>query len=416
MKINTIEIQNFKGFENNTFSFNPNMTVLIGDNGKGKTSILEALSFVLGTFFIGVDGVPKRPLKQNEKRKIVFSPESFEIQLPFKINVQQTLLGKEYHYFRESVKEKGQPSYINAKPLIDKAKELTNQVRAGEKEVNLPLIAYYDTTRTTRKSEKIAYEKIKSKLKAYHNVLNLEKSKYAFLEWFKTQENVTGKKFKREIDDLLYKAFTKTITDMIPEWTDIQFNPRMDDIVGQLKNGEWMSFGMLSDGYQNIIRIAADIAYRAITLNPHLGINAVKETDGVVLIDEIDMHLHPKWQKTVIADFKRTFPNIQFIVTTHSPFIVQSLKADEIINLDKNQLSDDPEKLSLEENALYMGVQDSKSDKFVRKGRLAKEYLQLLEIGNNDEALAKQEKLLAEFSDDPVFIAKLELKKLAKGR
>ena len=413
MNIKTIEIQNFKGFEYKEFSFNPNMTVLIGDNGTGKTSILDALSFILGTFFIGVDGISTRDLKQNERRKIVFSPKNFEIKLPFKINVQQTLLGKEYNYFRDAKKEKGISTHIDAKPLIEEAKLLTSQVRNGEN-VNLPLIAYYSTARLTRKNKKIDYEKMASRLIAYDNVLNPELVQYKFLEWLKTQEDEI-KKFQRKEEISLYKAFTQTISSMIPEWTDIQFSWRMDDMLGQLNNGEWMSFGMLSDGYQNIIRLAGDIAYRAITLNPHLGINAVKETEGVVLIDEIDMHLHPNWQKTVIADFKRTFPNIQFIITTHSPFIVQSLKADEIINLDENELSKDPEILSLEENALYMGVQDSKSDKFFRKGKIAEEYLDLLNTKNNDEALlAKLDELLSEFGDDPVFIAKLKLERLAK--
>jgi len=202
---------------------------------------------------------------------------------------------------------------------------------------------------------------------------------------------------------------------MIPEWQNVHFNWQVNDMLGQLENGEWMPFEMLSDGYKNIVRLSADIAYRAIKLNPHLGENAVKETEGVVLIDEIDMHLHPNWQKTVISDLKRTFPKIQFIVTTHSPFIVQSLRADEIINLDENELSKDPEILSLEENALYMGVQDSKSDKFFRKGKIAEEYLDLLNTKNNDEALlAKLDELLSEFGDDPVFIAKLKLERLAK--
>jgi predicted ATP-binding protein involved in virulence len=411
MKINKIEIQNFKGFENNTFSFNPNMTVLIGDNGTGKTSILDALSFVLGTFLIGIDGISTRYLKQNERRKIVFSPKNFEIKLPFKINVQQTLLGKEYNYFRDAKKEKGISTHINAKPLIEEAKLLTSQVRDGIN-VNLPLIAYYSTARLTRKNEKIDYEKMASRLIAYDNVLNPELVQYKFLEWLKTQEDEI-KKFQRKEEISLYKAFTQTISSMIPEWTDIQFSWRMDDMLGQLNNGEWMSFRMLSDGYQNIIRIAADIAYRAIILNPHLGINAVKETEGVVLIDEIDMHLHPNWQKTVIADFKRTFPNIQFIVTTHSPFIVQSLKADEIINLDGN-VNGQPYTKSIEEIAENeMHVNNViRSQKFIELNKLASDYFDLIEQGktskNDDETRKIKEKLdeiELEFNEDPVYIA-----------
>lgn len=412
MKINTIEIQNFKGFEYKEFSFNPNMTVLIGDNGKGKTTILDALSFVLGTFFIGVDGVPNRSLKQSEKRRVIVSPESFEIQLPFKISVEHTLAGKKYNWFRDTDKATGgSTSYINAKELIDKAKELTRQVRAGES-VKLPLITYFGTTRLTEKPSRIEYAKQSSRLEGYHHAFDPNSFQYEFLEWFKSTED-SVLKFKK--DNALYKAFTNTIASMIPEWKNICFSWKVDDMLGQLENGTWMSFEMLSDGYQNIVRISADIAYRAIKLNPHLGEDAVKKTEGVVLIDEIDMHLHPKWQKTVIADFKRTFPNIQFIVTTHSPFIVQSLQADEIINLDNAVLSEDPERLSLEENALFMGVQDSKSEKFARKGKIAEEYLSLLNTGNkDDDLLNKLDELLIEFSDDPVFIAKLKIERLAK--
>lgn len=412
MKINTIEIQNFKGFNKKCFSFNPNMTVLIGDNGTGKTSILDALSFVLGTFFLGITGIPNRSLKQSEKRRVMVSPESFEIQLPFKIIVQHTLAGEEYNWFRDTDKATGgSTSYKNAKELIDKAKELTVKVREGQ-EIQLPLIAYFGTTRLSEKHERLPYAKQGSRLDGYSSALEPSSFQRKFLEWFKTFED---SKLKFNKDDTLYKAFTSTITSMVSNWKNIHFSWEADDMLGQLDNGEWMPFEMLSDGYKNIVRLSADIAYRAIKLNPHLGENAVKETEGVVLIDEIDMHLHPNWQKTVISDLKRTFPKIQFIVTTHSPFIVQSLKADEIINLDNAVLSEDPEKLSLEENALFMGVQDSKSEKFTRKGKIAEEYLDLLNSGNTDEALfEKLDELLIGFSDDPVFIAKLKMQRLIK--
>jgi hypothetical protein len=89
-----------------------------------------------------------------------------------------------------------------------------------------------------------------------------------------------------------------------------------------------------------MIGMVADIAYRCVTLNPHLNQKALEKTNGLVLIDEIDLHLHPKWQKRVVNDLKKTFPQIQFIATTHSPFIVQSLQSDEVINLDKATDSD----------------------------------------------------------------------------
>jgi predicted ATP-binding protein involved in virulence len=97
---------------------------------------------------------------------------------------------------------------------------------------------------------------------------------------------------------------------------------------------EKLFFGQLSDGYRNLIGMVADIAYRCIKLNPHLGENVISHTPGIVLIDDLDLHLHPNWQKRIVADLKNIFTSIQFVATTHSPFIVQSLKADELINLD----------------------------------------------------------------------------------
>jgi len=418
MKVNEIDIQNFKGFEEKNFKFNPQMTVLIGDNATGKTTILDALSFVLGTFFLGVDGIASRPLKQSEKRKVIVSPDAFEIKLPFKIAVKHNFLEEEYSWYRDTNKIKGQASYKNAKALINKAEDMVIGVRNGEP-VNLPLIAYYGTERLSEKHQKIAYAKQSSRLDGYYQALDPYLFKRKFLEWFKTFEDSV---LKFDKDPALYNAFTSSITNMVSGWEKIHFSWRADDMLGQLDNGEWMALGMLSDGYKNIVRLSADIAYRAIKLNPHLGENAVKETEGVVLIDEIDMHLHPKWQKTVINDLKQTFPKIQFIITTHSPFIVQSLKADEIINLDI-YLGENPYTKSIEEIAetemLVENVQ--RSQRFLKMQQLASDYFDLIEQGKTSTNDVQTEKLKnqldeieLEFSHDPVYVALMKAERKTK--
>jgi predicted ATP-binding protein involved in virulence len=388
---------------------------LIGDNGSGKTSILEALSFILGTFFLGVDGITSRSLKQCEKRRVSLSPNNIEVQLPFSISVQHSLAGQDFSWERSTNKKLGgSTSYKDAQELIDMARAYTDRVRDKDIEPdNLPLIAYYGTGRLAReKHEKLAYATQGSRLDGYYIALDPTTCKKRAFSWFKTFEDA---KLKFNRNDDLYKAFTNTITSMVPDWNKIHFSWELDDMLGQLHDDEWMPFSDLSDGFQNIIRLAADIAYRAIVLNPHLGTQAVLETEGVVLIDELDMHLHPTWQKNVIADLKKTFPNIQFIITTHSPFIVQSLKADEVLNLDKNRLSADPETLSLEENALFMGIEDSNSTKFSRKAKVAEQYLELInKEGAFVDSSEELEEMLLEFSDDPVFIAKLKMERIKK--
>ncbi len=411
MKINSIHIQNFKGFADQEFYFNPNMSVLIGDNASGKTSVLDALAFVLGTFFLGIDGVKSRPLKEYEKRKVIFSPESVEIQLPFKISVNQTIAGTTLNWYRNTEKKSGgATSYKNAHELIDIAKKYANNVSNGECDT-LPLIAYYGTERLAQEQhKKLAYKKQGSRFDGYDGALDPRSFFRQFLEWFKTFED---SKLKFNKDDTLYQAFTDAITGMVPDWHRIHFSWQADDMLGQLDTGEWMSFSMLSDGYQNMVRLAADIAYRAITLNPHLGAEAIKETTGVVLIDEIDMHLHPSWQRTIIADLKSTFPKIQFIVTTHSPFIIQSLRKEELINLDY-QSGESPFTKSIEEiTETEMQVAEvRRSKQFLAMQALAADYFDLIEQGKtaiNDiktKAIkSKLDEIELEFSTDPVYVA-----------
>ncbi|ELY2010597.1 AAA family ATPase [Flavobacterium psychrophilum] len=423
MKINDINIKNFKGIENIDLIFDEQFNVLIGENGAGKSSILDAISIGLGTFLMnttasfGLKGTKSRPLLKDEIRKVIVSDNNIElsdVELSgtFCINSIDTCIP----WKREQK--------IGAKNLtVRDAYELKrygrNIIEGLHTNLDFPLFANHTTGRLwgqiyekSKTEKKIEYEKTGSRLDGYYACLDPRSIDQKFLNWFKTYED-SILKFNK--DRALYDAFTGAITSMVKDWNEIHFHWGLDDILGKNEEGKWVQLRNLSDGYKGIISLTADIAYRAIKLNPHLGERAVLDTEGIVLIDELDMHLHPKWQRHIVEDLKRTFPRIQFIVTTHSPFIVQSLKAEEVINLDENELSEDPDVMTIEENALFMGVSDDNSDKFERKEKLATEYLSLLDVKNpSEEALGKLEALLVEFSDDPAFVAKLKLEKLIK--
>ena len=102
------------------------------------------------------------------------------------------------------------------------------------------------------------------------------------------------------------------------------------------KNNEELRIEQLSGGYKAILAVVSDIAKRLAMANP----NMTRPLDGeaVILIDELDLHLHPKWQKTIVEDLKRTFPNCQFIVSTHSPFIIQTLQHCELLSLENDNI------------------------------------------------------------------------------
>jgi predicted ATP-binding protein involved in virulence len=170
------------------------------------------------------------------------------------------------------------------------------------------------------------------------------------------------------------------------------------------------------------VSLFCDLARRAAILNPHLGGNASEETAGVVLIDELDLLLHPKWQRSIIENLRRAFPKIQFICTTHSPFLIQSLRSgEELIMLDGQPTAQLANK-SIEEIAQgIMGVSHPQvSQRYEEMKGVAKHYLETLE----EAAISPEEKLeafkqrladaIAPYADNPAFQAILEMERVAK--
>ena len=196
----------------------------------------------------------------------------------------------------------------------------------------------------------------------------------------------------------------------------------LDDIVLEFAGGGRYPFGFLSDGQRSMTALAADIAMRCVQLNPHLKGNAPKMTNGVVLIDELDLHLHPNWQRRIVGDLTSLFPELQFVATTHSPFIVQSLEGQGLVNLsDKGVLEEPKEHRSVEEIAEEtMGVdKPQRSLLFQKKEAAAHRYYELLDRLDDDDhpEVVKAKKELDEteerFMDDPAYAAFLKLRRSA---
>ncbi len=138
------------------------------------------------------------------------------------------------------------------------------------------------------------------------------------------------------------KAARRAILSCVPGASRLEFDLLRDDLMLRFAERS-LPFSYLSDGYRNMLAMAADIAVRCVTLNPHLKGKSSAKTPGVVLIDEIDLHLHPRWQRRVVDDLLRTFPKIQFFGTTHSPFVIQSLPpiaGVQLLNLDGEHAED----------------------------------------------------------------------------
>jgi predicted ATP-binding protein involved in virulence len=418
MRIKDIHIENFKGIEVSDFAFNNQFTVLIGDNGRGKSSILDAVSIGLGTILMksgaefGYGGAKSRSLFKSEIRKVITTPDNSELSNVLLKGVF-IFKGEELSWKRAQPVTSMSLSFSDADSLTDLGEEFAKNLTT---EMNFPLFAHHTTARLWGKmyDRKVRFKKLSSRLDGYYTCLDSRSVKDNFLVWFKTYED-SVLKFNKEKD--LYQAFTQAIISMVKDWTEIRFSWDHDDILGKTASGNWLPLKNLSDGYRGIVNLAADIAYRAIKLNPHLGERAVLDTEGIVLIDEIDMHLHPKWQRHIVSDLKKTFPKIQFIATTHSPFIVQSLNAEEIINLDGEDIVEDPFTKSIEEiveqDMDMPGI--NRSQKFLKYQQVAARYFDLIQKGKNsvidvETKVLKFEldRLELEFIDDPVYVALMQ--------
>ena len=187
-------------------------------------------------------------------------------------------------------------------------------------------------------------------------------------------------------------------------------------------SGEWMriSINQLSDGYKSTISLVADIAYRMAVLNPQLLGNVCEETDGIILIDEIDLHLHPTWQQRILQDLRYIFPKVQFIVSTHAPAVVSTAKSENVIILDNGEVYEPSGEVhGKDTNTIISGIMGA-SERPVEIKALFKEFYHYIDEGNADEAERVLKDVKNKIGEDDAEIAscnvKLKLLKIRSGK
>jgi len=306
MKINNIKIQNFRGYSTLDIDLNPNFNLIIGDNGSGKTAILEALTVAIGSFFLGIKGANSRGIYEKDIRIETFE-HSEEYQFPVVVQANGIVHNQTISWLRTLEGNDNRTTSKQAKSIKDLASKIDTMVRKGEV-VNLPLLIYYATGRlfdVARDNDELSKEKkrerqqISSRFRAYDRSLEAKSTHRQFQKWFRGKELA---RIQKGVGDINLEVVKKTIIDSIPNCVNIYHEFDTDKSQGlkvELGDGRILPFNSLSDGTRNFFAIIADMAYMCLTLNPHLKERALKETEGVVLIDELDLHLHPEWQRKI---------------------------------------------------------------------------------------------------------------------
>jgi predicted ATP-binding protein involved in virulence len=350
MKINHIRIKNFRGYEDLEVNLNPNFNLFIGDNGSGKTAILEALTVAIGSFFLGIRGANARGFHKKDIRIATFE-HSEEYQFPVEVEANGEINQQSISWLRtidtsvdtDQKRNRTTSKYANSIKSI--AFKIENAVRKGES-INLPLLVYYatgrlfDVARDTVELSKVKQEKmqISSRFRAYDRSLEAKSTHKKFQNWFRWKEL---SRIQKGGSDTNLEVVKSTIIKSLPDCVNVyhEFDPdKPQGLKIELEDGRILPFNSLSDGTRNFFAIIADMAYMCITLNPHLKEKALEQTEGVVLIDELDLHLHPEWQRKIITVLRDTFPKLQFIATTHSPFLIQETGEGQLIILKNSKV------------------------------------------------------------------------------
>lgn len=426
MKIRGLELQNFHGFESKHITFSNHLTVLVGNNGSGKTAILDGLAIALGSFLSGFKGVKSRHIRKDEihqKQFILNGKLDIQEQYPVSVKAIGELDHISLSWSREINGEGGTTTSKNAKELMDYAASLQSKIRNGE-DVVLPVISYYGTQRLWIHKDERASKLKHNRLEGYEHCLEPASNIKHFINWI---EHMTYIQLQEGEGLPILPAVTKAISQCVEEWSSIEYSVRLNELVMRRETGETLSFNLLSDGFRSVIGLVADLAHRMAILNPSLGENVCQLTPGVVLIDELDLHLHPRWQRKIVEDLKRVFPQVQFITTTHSPFIIQSLEPNELRKLnvadDERVPSEEFFRKSIEDiTEVVMDIDNvQRSEKLNQMYKVAQEYYKLLNRGipEDDEKLkdlkSQLEELESLYSDDVAFYAFLKMERNVAG-
>lgn len=327
MQIDRLECDNFRLFKKLELPLGRRLTLLVGENGAGKTSVLDALSIGLGQFFTSLPKVTGNAIKQTDLRQHNNKAESYtRIKL---MSSDPSMMWDRTLKRDQSAKTVGQiPPAIGLAPLkkyVDS--QIINPFNEGIDFV-LPVFSYYGVSRALLDVplRRRGFPKSHSRFEALENALMATSRFKRTFVWFYNKEFEEQRK-QQELKSFDYKlpeleAVRKAITTIFPEISEphIMLNPLRFAVK---MNGEVLDIMQLSDGYKTLLSLVIDLASRMAQANPES--RNPLETPSIVLIDEIDLHLHPQWQKRVIGDLLRVFPNTQFVLTTHSPYIIESV-------------------------------------------------------------------------------------------
>jgi len=392
MRIDQLHIQNFKKFALQDINLHPQFTLLVGENGAGKTSLLDALA-VAGAVWL-VD--PPDTELQGSGRNILPSEIRLEPQQkgdrvqfierrPVVVRATGNIASETGITWTRQIREDGvRTTNADAKQALSAIRSLYWGSK-DEKDKLSPVLAYYGAGRAWLPSnERVPKGKPNGPAKrwaAFYDCFN-ERIRFAELQkWFSRETTERGNRQGRWRPG--FEAARRAILRCVPGADDVWFDTDLDGIVLSIE-GKAQPFDNLSAGQRMMLAMVADLAIKCVTQNAFLVPpedlgpeddplpRVLSQTPGLVLIDEVDVHLHPIWQRRIASDLKETFPAIQFICTSHSPQLIGELQPEEIRLLHDDSITQPSLSFGMDSNWVVETIMGGSKCNSEVKDRLAK--------------------------------------------
>lgn len=329
MYIKIIDIQNYHGIERLHAEFQKGINLIIGNNGAGKTSLLNALTVALSEPMIFIQGLTPTQITNIDAFQTTLSigENVFQTENHYPIVVESTLVWNniDYHCCKQKDNELASEEDKN----FQLAKTFKENI--GNAEAHYPLLCFLPAQRGKLKYNKTTSIPITTgeiqRSQGYKNAFTGAQNIDEIQRWCLQMEFAEYQKKQRikeysEFQSIVACFFSKI--DENAKEPKLYFSSEKNSLVYFDGTSE-KPLHQLSDGFQAALCMIIDLAYRAVLLNPSVS-DLAKRIDGIVLIDEIEMHLHPAWQWKILNAFQQTFPEVQFIIATHSPIILSSAK------------------------------------------------------------------------------------------
>lgn len=322
MKISRLDIKSFRPISDISLELDGKSTVFFGVNGMGKSSVLKAVNLLYANIINRI--VNRKELKQNFLLQL---PDIQYGRMETKIAAEFLIEGNRIEYHRSMIRKTGKRKH-NLDNLKKIAETFQNKYFSDEEQGDIPIFVNYGTNRLVldiplRIRTKHEFDIYSAFEKSIENRIDFR----IFFEWFRNQEDyeneckIASGNLKQK--DLALEAVRKAVMTMLDGCSNLRVvrKPRLEMKID--KDGTALNVSQLSDGEKCTMALFGDLARRLTIANPNLEDPLLGE--GVVLIDEVELHMHPSWQRKILKCLEQTFPNIQFIITTHSPIVLSEI-------------------------------------------------------------------------------------------